>query len=47
MAAVMKNLMKRLGFEKFYVQGGDFGALIANNMVTFYPEVNILMIKVH
>ncbi|KAJ8721329.1 hypothetical protein PYW07_002104 [Mythimna separata] len=38
MAAVLRNLMHRLGFEKFYVQGGDFGALIANNMVTLYPE---------
>ncbi|XP_063893486.1 juvenile hormone epoxide hydrolase [Helicoverpa armigera] len=37
-AAIMKNLMARLGFEKFYVQGGDFGALIANDMVTFYPD---------
>uniref|UniRef100_A0A2A4J6Z6 microsomal epoxide hydrolase n=1 Tax=Heliothis virescens TaxID=7102 RepID=A0A2A4J6Z6_HELVI len=37
-AAIMKNLMARLGFDKFYIQGGDFGALIANNMVTFYPE---------
>ncbi|KAJ8730611.1 hypothetical protein PYW08_002024 [Mythimna loreyi] len=38
MAAVLRNLMRRLGFEKFYCQGGDFGALIANNMVTLYPE---------
>ncbi|KAJ8721327.1 hypothetical protein PYW07_002102 [Mythimna separata] len=37
-AAVFRNLMHRLGFEKFYVQSGDFGTIIANQMVTLYPE---------
>lgn len=38
MAIVFKNLMKRVGFEKFYVQGGDWGALIGSNMARLYPE---------
>ncbi|KAJ8721330.1 hypothetical protein PYW07_002105 [Mythimna separata] len=37
-ATVLRNLMHRLGFKKFYVQGGDFGALTANQMVTLYPD---------
>ncbi|KAF5269509.1 hypothetical protein FQA39_LY08698 [Lamprigera yunnana] len=40
-AMIMKNLMKRIGFEKFYVQGGDWGAIIATDMATFFPK-NIL-----
>ncbi|XP_076173256.1 juvenile hormone epoxide hydrolase 1 [Ptiloglossa arizonensis] len=38
MAVIFKNLMQRLGFEKFYVQGGDWGSLIASNMAALYPE---------
>ncbi|XP_043251770.1 juvenile hormone epoxide hydrolase 1-like [Colletes gigas] len=37
-AVIFKNLMQRLGFEKFYVQGGDWGALIASNMAALHPE---------
>ncbi|XP_037301916.1 juvenile hormone epoxide hydrolase-like [Manduca sexta] len=39
MAFIFKNLMNRLGHEKFYVQGGDWGALIGANMATFFPEI--------
>mgnify|MGYP005984319255 CR=1 FL=1 len=38
MAVIFKNLMKRLGFEKYYVQGGDFGAIILHQMSVLYPE---------
>ncbi|XP_045618411.2 juvenile hormone epoxide hydrolase 1 [Procambarus clarkii] len=38
---VFLKLMKRLGFEQFYLQGGDWGGLIASNMATMYPD-NIL-----
>ncbi|XP_043590093.1 juvenile hormone epoxide hydrolase 1-like [Bombus pyrosoma] len=38
MAVVFKNLMHRLGFEKFYVQGGDWGSLISANMAALFPE---------
>ncbi|XP_076621441.1 juvenile hormone epoxide hydrolase 1-like [Colletes latitarsis] len=37
-AVIFKNLMQRLGFEKFYVQGGDWGSIIASNMAALYPE---------
>ncbi|CAG9859815.1 unnamed protein product [Phyllotreta striolata] len=37
-ALIFKNLMNRLGFEKFYTQGGDFGAIILNNLAVLYPE---------
>lgn len=38
---VLKNLMKRLNFDKFYVQGGDWGAVIAAEMGILFPE-NVL-----
>ena len=38
MALVMVNLMKRLGYEKFYVQGGDWGAALVNIMSTLCPD---------
>lgn len=37
-AQVMFKLMKRLGHEKFYVQGGDWGSFIATAMATMYPH---------
>lgn len=30
--------MTRLGFNKFYVQGGDWGSIIVRNMATYFPE---------
>jgi len=35
---VFVKLMERLGFEKFYVQGGDWGSGIATNMAVLFPE---------
>ena len=37
-AATMRKLMLRLGFERFFVQGGDWGSAIANTMGTMYPD---------
>ncbi|KAL0279925.1 UNVERIFIED_CONTAM: hypothetical protein PYX00_001374 [Menopon gallinae] len=37
-AVVMKNLMIRLGFNKFYVQGTDWGSIIASNMGILFPD---------
>lgn len=37
-AVIMKNLMNRLGFKKYYVQGGDWGAAIVSTMAKFYPD---------
>ncbi|KAH8402034.1 hypothetical protein KR009_009316 [Drosophila setifemur] len=40
-AVVMRNLMLRLGFNKFVVQGGDWGSLIGSNVASLFPE-NVL-----
>lgn len=37
-AIVMKNLMSRVGFQKFYIQGGDWGSLIGNYIATYFQE---------
>ncbi|GCC37381.1 epoxide hydrolase 1-like isoform X1 [Chiloscyllium punctatum] len=37
-ARVFCKLMRRLGFDRFYVQGGDWGSLIATNMAQMKPE---------
>ncbi|XP_029675340.1 juvenile hormone epoxide hydrolase 2-like [Formica exsecta] len=38
MSVVLKNLMLRLGYDKFYVQGGDWGASITNTISTLFPQ---------
>ncbi|XP_013164068.1 PREDICTED: juvenile hormone epoxide hydrolase-like isoform X1 [Papilio xuthus] len=38
MAVVMRNLMKRLGFNKFYIQGGDWGSVVGGHLATLFPE---------
>ncbi|KAL2728875.1 juvenile hormone epoxide hydrolase 1-like [Vespula squamosa] len=38
MGTIFKNLMTRLGFEKYYIQGGDWGAAITSAMAALYPE---------
>ncbi|XP_012218176.1 juvenile hormone epoxide hydrolase 1-like [Linepithema humile] len=40
-SVIFKNLMLRLGFNKFYVQGGDWGSVIARNIAIFFPD-NVL-----
>ncbi|KAI4480828.1 hypothetical protein M0804_009925 [Polistes exclamans] len=35
---IFKNLMARLGFEKYYIQGGDWGSFITSSMAAVYPE---------
>lgn len=37
-AVVFKNLMARLGYDKFYTQGGDWGSIITASIATLYPE---------
>ncbi|XP_038217880.1 juvenile hormone epoxide hydrolase-like [Zerene cesonia] len=37
-AIVLRNLMSRLGHKKYYVQGGDWGALIGSIMATFFQK---------
>lgn len=38
MANIFKRLMERLGHKKFYVMGGDWGALITSDISTIYPD---------
>lgn len=33
--------MHRLGYKKFYVQGGDWGGLIGSTMTTIFPKVRL------
>lgn len=37
-AIVLRNLMLRLGYERFYVQGGDWGAAIGGALATIFPQ---------
>lgn len=37
-AVVLKNLMLRLGFSKYYVQGGDWGSTISADMSILFPQ---------
>ncbi|KAL1131024.1 hypothetical protein AAG570_012262 [Ranatra chinensis] len=38
MAVIMKKLMDRLGYNKFYIQGGDWGSAIGQALSVVYPE---------
>ncbi|XP_028843993.1 epoxide hydrolase 1-like [Denticeps clupeoides] len=37
-ARIFLKLMERLGFNKFYLQGGDWGSLITTNMAQMKPQ---------
>src|ERR1700733_5531666 len=37
-APLLVNLMERLGYERFLVQGGDWGSLIATEICRQFPE---------
>lgn len=37
-AVVLRNLMVKLGYNRFLVQGGDWGSLIGSNIATLFPE---------
>ena len=38
MGQIFNKLMNRLGHQKYYVQGGDWGSLIGTSMATLYPH---------
>nr|XP_034825845.1 juvenile hormone epoxide hydrolase-like [Maniola hyperantus] len=38
MAVVFKNLMNRLGHKQYYIQGGDWGAIIGSSMATMFQN---------
>ncbi|XP_011315347.1 juvenile hormone epoxide hydrolase 1 [Fopius arisanus] len=35
---IFKNLMTRLGFDKFYTQGGDWGSAVTSDIAILFPE---------
>ncbi|XP_013149172.1 PREDICTED: juvenile hormone epoxide hydrolase-like [Papilio polytes] len=35
---IMRNLMRRLGYNQFYIQAGDWGSNVATHMVTVFPD---------
>ncbi|XP_012872725.1 PREDICTED: epoxide hydrolase 1-like, partial [Dipodomys ordii] len=37
-ARIFYKLMRRLGFQSFYIQGGDWGSLICTNMAQLAPS---------
>ncbi|XP_029168139.1 juvenile hormone epoxide hydrolase 1-like [Nylanderia fulva] len=37
-AVIFKNLMLRLGFNKFYAQGGDWGSIITKHLGSLFPD---------
>ena len=37
-AQLFVQLMARLGFDKFYAQGGDWGSLITTDMAVVFPD---------
>lgn len=37
-ARIFYKLMLRLGFQEFYLQGGDWGSLICTNMAQLVPR---------
>ncbi|KAJ0171962.1 hypothetical protein K1T71_012725 [Dendrolimus kikuchii] len=37
-AVIFRTLMHRLGHKKFYVQGGDWGASVASQISTLFPD---------
>lgn len=41
MAVIFKNLMKRIGYDEFYVHGGDWGGMISRHMAVLFPD-NVL-----
>lgn len=38
MAVVLRNLMQRLGYERFYVHGGDWGGRLGAALATLFPQ---------
>ncbi|KAK4299620.1 hypothetical protein Pmani_028121 [Petrolisthes manimaculis] len=45
-AQIFLKLMKRLGYDQFYIQGGDWGSFIVTEMAILYPQ-NILGVHVN
>ncbi|KAK9875016.1 hypothetical protein WA026_005826 [Henosepilachna vigintioctopunctata] len=37
-AVILKNLMLRLNFDRFYMQAGDWGSVVMSDMAVLFPE---------
>lgn len=37
-ATVLRNLMLRLGYARFMIQGGDWGSLLGSDIATMFPQ---------
>ncbi|XP_055839478.1 juvenile hormone epoxide hydrolase 2-like [Episyrphus balteatus] len=40
-AVILRNLMLRLGYKKFFIHGNDWGSVIGSHIATLFPE-NVL-----
>jgi len=38
MSVVLRNLMIRLGYDHFYIQGGDWGSALGSTIATLFPQ---------
>lgn len=38
MSIVIRNLMVRLNYDRFYIQGGDWGSALGSAIATMFPE---------
>lgn len=38
MSIVLRNLMIRLGYTRFFIQGGDWGSGLGSSIATLFPE---------
>ncbi|KAJ6643510.1 Juvenile hormone epoxide hydrolase 2 [Pseudolycoriella hygida] len=38
MSVVLRNLMIRLGYQRFYIQGGDWGSALGSTIATLFPQ---------
>ena len=41
-ARLFHKLMFRLGYKKYYVAGGDWGALISGSLALLYPRLDFI-----
>nr|UTQ10530.1 juvenile hormone epoxide hydrolase-2 [Antheraea pernyi] len=37
-AVIVRNLMQRLGYKQYYIQGGDWGSVICSALATLFPK---------
>lgn len=41
-ARIFRKLMTRLGYSKYYIQGGDWGSAIATATAVLYPDTYVI-----